>query len=1053
MSKCDEESAFDRTRPPAGSVAAETVVDLLERQSARTPALPAIRDAGRDVSYAELWARSGSVARELRRRAWHQEQPVIGLCGRRSADLITGLVGILRSGAAYLPLDPSYPSRRLEQMLEDTKTALVVGHFETATKLPRGQWELVSLDGQMSEDPDRNDRVHHPRPDSLCYVMYTSGSTGAPKGVMLEHSTLSNLIHWQLKHSSCGRGTRTLLFSPLSFDVSFQEIFSTLACGGTLVCISDEDRRDPRLLWEVLVGERIERLFLPFVALQGLALFESDLSESAVALREVITAGEQLQCNEKLRALFRRLRDCRLVNQYGPAETHVVTAYHLSNDPDSWETLPPIGTAIDNVRLWVVTDNASAPATGVPGELLIGGVAVGRGYWGRGDLTAERFTPDPDVPGGRLYRTGDVVAWRPDAALDFVGRADDQLKVRGIRIEPGEVEAAIAAHPSVSEVAVVSEGTDAATRRLIAYVSGAPIETGVLRAFLEQRLPSHMIPATFRVVAELPRTASGKVDRRKLRENGGAAIERIGVEGDGGSRTGKSRVEDAVRRALREALGQPEIPGGFIAAGGDSLSAMTVAARLSEELGRMVPISWILEASSMAELTSRAEVASSRDAMSTRSVRGWSRVTAAQRQLLLEHDLAPRHPPHVVAAELVVVGQFDVEAVRDAARALVQRHDSLRLRFKFENDDYWQEIVPHADPEINIRQVTAETLAGAREIECARQFDLRLPTTPRITIFQGLPRSRLLIVTHHVACDGWSLNLLLKDLAEEYSARVERRPAHHETVVNPRDLRAETDAHDLDEQRRYWRDRLAALVERTQVPHDRAALSSEGPLARISISVHADVWSAVRARARQERVTPFSLLLAALVLVLARRCSIRQVSVAVPMAGRTATGAMQVVGTFVNPVLINVDVDLGEPGAHVLRGVHERLQEAQDRQDINFADVMRLLSPTQRQPRSITQVLFALLPEAPHVLQLGRGRLANVEMDLGVPERTQFDLAMNLVPIENQLRGWIDYQTGLLEEATVRGLVESWREVLNQLTLNTASRGVDLLEGSGASVH
>jgi amino acid adenylation domain-containing protein len=393
----------------------------------------------------------------------------------RSLNAMVGLLSILKAGGAYVPLDPTYPRERLAFMVQDSQAALVLTQKRFAAALREYGAPVVCLDTESPALFGRTPEIPLPHTGvgNLCYIIYTSGSTGHPKGVAMPHLSLANLIEWQIRASSLSIGARTLQFASLSFDVSIQEIFSTWCAGGTLVLVSEAFRRDPKALTRSLADERIERLFLPFVALEQLA--EAIRKEEALPehLREIITAGEQLRITPGIVACFERLQSCVLHNQYGPSETHVATVFTLAGAPSEWPSLPPIGRAIANTQAYVLDDNMQPIAPGVEGELYLGGVCVAKGYLHQEALTAERFLPDPfsTRPGARVYKSGDRARILPDGNIEFLGRRDQQVKIRGFRIEPAEIEQALSAHPGVHQAVVTAWGPDpGADKRLVAYV-------------------------------------------------------------------------------------------------------------------------------------------------------------------------------------------------------------------------------------------------------------------------------------------------------------------------------------------------------------------------------------------------------------------------------------------------------------------------------------------------------------------------------------------------------------------------------------------------------
>ncbi|MFI6784604.1 amino acid adenylation domain-containing protein [Micromonospora sp. NPDC050276] len=479
-----------------------------------TPNAQACRFLGTSLSYQELWDRSGAIAERLGSLGAGSTSTV-GVHLPRSLDLVCSLVGALRARCVVVPLDVSYPADRLRYMCADAAVSLVIGHDDSPQRL--GLRAAVTRDGALVYAAGGAGRVSAANED-LAYIVYTSGSTGRPKGVRYEYGNLANLIAWQMAASRCGAGERTLQFSPASFDVVFQEILTTLGEGGTVVCCTDEHRLDPQLLWDLIAEERINRLFIPFVMIQALAVFADEVSPRTHPLREILTSGEQVQCNSTIRAMFAALPDCRLVNQWGTTETHVATSFTLPEDVASWPSLPSIGTAITGSRVDVRRDDGSVAAVGEIGELWIAGDCVGPGYLNLPEQTERSYVPDPDDPSGRAYRTGDLGRVGEDGLLEFLGRRDRQVKVRGFRVELGEIETAIASFPGVAEAVVTVAGSLAEDRYLQAFVvpRDGELDPGEIVSVLRETLPEYMVPARIETVSELPRTPSGKVDRKLL---------------------------------------------------------------------------------------------------------------------------------------------------------------------------------------------------------------------------------------------------------------------------------------------------------------------------------------------------------------------------------------------------------------------------------------------------------------------------------------------------------------------------------------------------------
>jgi len=599
----------------------ELVHRMFEKQAARTPTALAVKHGDHSLTYAELDQLTNRLARHLRQQGIDADDAV-GICMERGVDMIVGLLGILKAGAGYLPLDPSYPPERIGYMLADAKPKAVLTQHRLVASLPNPPTTLVALDSlrdngaldRYSAGPLTADEVGA-TPENLLYVIYTSGSTGQPKGTAMPHGSMTNLIEWHRSEFGDRDHPRVLQFAPLSFDVAFQEIFTTLAAGGTLVLLEDWVRKDPRALLKLIGTESIERLFVPPMMLQNLAESFTGARTTLNCLRDVVTAGEQLRISEQIISFFKQLTDCRLHNHYGPTETHVVTASTLKGNPEQWPTLPTIGAPILNCKILILDAQLQPVPFGVSGEIYIGGANLARGYLHRPELTAARFIRDPfgnDV-GARLYKTGDLGRWLADGSIEYLGRNDDQVKVRGFRIELGEIEARLALHEQVKEVAVIVREDAPGDKRLVAYVTPQhDTEPSVesLRAQLKDALPEYMMPGAFVVLQSMPMTPSGKLNRRTLPAPDESAYISSQYEPPQGV------FEETIAGIWQELLQLNRVgrDDNFFNLGGHSLLAMQVATRVESALAIEMPIRLLFEHPVLQNLAARAQALGSQPA-------------------------------------------------------------------------------------------------------------------------------------------------------------------------------------------------------------------------------------------------------------------------------------------------------------------------------------------------------------------------------------------------------------------------------------------------------
>jgi len=587
--------------------------ELFEEQVERTPEAVAVQYEEQSLTYRQLNSKANQLARYLRGKAVGADA-LVGICVERGPAMVVGLLGILKAGGAYVPLDPNYPRERLQDMLEDAAPQVVLTQSSLRDVLPATSAELVDVEALLRQLEGEGSAGNLAASElgvlaqNLLYVIYTSGSTGRPKGTGMSHGAMVNLIEWHRSVFGTGGGPRVLQFAALSFDVAFQETFTTLCTGGTLVLLDEWVRRDPRALLELLNRQCVQRLFVPPMLLQSLAEYCRVAGVALSSVQDVITAGEQLRISAEIVELFERMQGCRLHNHYGPTETHVVTALSLSGDPRRWPGIPTIGRPIANTQIYVLDREHQLVPLGVIGEIYIGGANLARGYLHRPELTGERFVPDPfsSEPTARMYKTGDLGRWRADGTIEYLGRNDDQVKIRGFRIELGEIEARLAQHPHVREAAVIAREDVPGEKRLVAYFTARaqqlpPAEE--LRAHLKATLPEHMIPSAFLMLQSMPLTPSGKLSRRALpppEPDAHATRHYCAPQG---------QIEQALAAIWQQVLHVERIGrnDNFFDLGGHSLLAMQVVARIHGEFQVELPIRLLFECPTVQQLSPQVE--------------------------------------------------------------------------------------------------------------------------------------------------------------------------------------------------------------------------------------------------------------------------------------------------------------------------------------------------------------------------------------------------------------------------------------------------------------
>ncbi|HYN83948.1 MAG TPA: amino acid adenylation domain-containing protein, partial [Pyrinomonadaceae bacterium] len=1045
----DEWNATGARFTPAASLH-----ELFEQQVARTPDAPAVSFGGRELSFRELDESANRVARRLRREGLSADG-VVGICLERSTDLMVAVLGVLKAGGAYLPLDPEYPRERLRLMLEDSRARMLLTRARLAHVFDGLDARPIALDDEREaiereRGEDESARVH---PDNLAYVIYTSGSTGRPKGVAMPHRALVNIVQWQLARSSSSPPPRTLQFTSLSFDVSLQEIFSTWCAGACLVLVGEEERRDSKALLGVLAGERIERLFLPFVALHYLAEAAEGAGVRPASLREVITAGEQLKTTPHLRRLFESLPGCTLDNQYGPSEAHVVSAFMLPESASEWTALPPVGRPVANAQLYVLDSSMQPVPVGVAGELYIGGDCLARGYLGRAGATAEKFVPHPfGARGGeRLYRTGDLARYQADGNVEFLGRADHQVKVRGFRIELGEIEAALQRHEGVSEAVVVAHAGAGRESRLVAYVqaeqtagangdgAASALDAGALRAFLRESLPDYMIPSAFVFLAEFPLTPSGKVDRKAL-----PAPDDAGREADAGHVAPRTPTEELLAVLWADVLGvgRVGVRDNFFESGGHSLLATQLMSRVRETFGVEVALRRLFEEPTVEGLArvveAETEAGAARQAPPLRPGprEGRTPLSFGQQRLWFMNYLGMGAALYVLPAALRLRGALDVAALGRSFNEVVRRHDILRTTFAMLDGEPAQVVSEFRSVELPLIDLSASpadereaSAAAHAEEEARRPFDLERGPLVRFRVLRLAEDDHVLLLTmHHIISDGWSLEVLMREVATLYAAfssgaasPLAELPIQYADFTRwQREwLRGEV----LEEQLDYWRRQLAGAAPVLELPADRprpSVPSWDG--ARHAWRLSPSLAARLRELARTERVTLYMLLLAGFQTLLSRHTGQEDVSVGSPIAGRTRLETEPLIGLFINMLVMRSTPRGGQSFRSLLREVRRTALDAYRHQDLPFERLVDELQPERDLSHTpLFQVMFVMQSASRQTPELPGLSLSTMETGTGT---ARFDLTLEVVERGDALECGFEYRTELFDAATIARLVE-----------------------------
>jgi len=1033
---------------------------LFEEQVERTPNNVAIVSSGLRLTYAELNARANQLAHHLRTQGVGPDVPV-GLCMERCPEMLVALLGIVKAGGAYVPLDPTYPAERLAFMLEDTRAPLLLTQkrvVEDGVVVPEmrvvymdSDWETIareSAENPISGATDKN----------AAYVIYTSGSTGKPKGVVVEHAGLVNAVNWLTQTLELSVRDRCLLKTPITFDAAGREMFPVLMAGGSLVIAEADGHRDCRYIAETIRNEGITIVHCvpSFLRL----LVEEPAFEGAFALRAVMCGGEALP--PQVAGRFHHRSKAKLYNVYGPTETIIDSTCGLC-ERDVVDPTISIGRPIPNARIYIVDDMIRPVPIGIAGNLYIGGVGLARGYLNRPDLTAEKFIPDPfsSRPGARLYQTGDLARHLPDGRIEFLGRADHQVKIRGLRIELGEIEAVLRQHPAVRESIVVAEQDGAGEKRLAAYVVAAqdpPPTSSEVRSFLKARLPEYMVPAVFVPLDALPLMSNGKVNRGAL-----AAFDRRRPELEKGFVAPRNAAEDLVAGIWAEVLGVERVGiyDNFFELGGHSLLATQAVSRMREAFAVEIPLRRLFEVPTVAGLAESIEAArrtgQNAQAPSILPIPrdGDLPLSFAQQRLWFIDQLEPGNSAYNFPAAVRLKGPLNLAALERSVNEIVKRHEALRTTFTTVDGRPAQVIAPTLivrSPIVSLRELPeSEREAEVRRLaieEAQRPFDLAQGPLLRVTLLRLAEEEHVgLLTMHHIVSDGWSTGILIREMAVLYEAFVGGRSSPlPELPIQYADFahwqRQWLQGEVLETQLAYWkRQLLGASPFELPTDHLRPAVQTFRG-SRQSSLLPRNIGEGLKALSRQEGVTLFMTLLAAFKILLHRYTDQNDLIVGTPIANRHRLEIEGLIGFFVNTLVMRTDLSGNPTFRELLRRVREVCLGAYAHQDLPFERLVEELHLERNLGRNpLFQVMFVLQNAPLQRIGLPGLSLSPVEIDSGT---AHFDLTLHIADTEQGLIATFAYNKDLFEDATIVRMLGHLRTLLEAVVANPEGRLSDL---------
>jgi amino acid adenylation domain-containing protein len=1037
-----------------------------ERQVERTPEAPAVSFEGRHLTYAELNARANRLAHHLRGLGVGPDVRV-ALCVERGLEMMAGILAVLKAGGAYVPLDPGYPADRLAFMLADSAPAAVLTQASLRDRL-QAEVPVLALDADApawADAPATDPAAAGVTPDHLAYIIYTSGSTGRPKGVLVPHRNVARLFSATDAWFGFGTDDVWTLFHSVAFDFSVWEMWGALLYGGRLVVVPGETTRSPEAFYRLLCEEGVTVLNQTPSAFYQLMKAQAS-SEGAHRLRHVVFGGEALDV-PLLRPWFERNGDGapRLVNMYGITETTV----HVTWRPLSWADVEragasPIGERIPDLRAYLLDAAGEPVPVGVPGELYVGGAGLARGYLGRPALTAQRFVADPfgGEPGARLYRTGDLGRWRPDGALEYLGRTDDQVKVRGFRIELGEIEARLLEHPGVREAVVLARQDAPGERRLVAYVVGDQTAAADgLRAHLGERLPAYMVPAAYVRLEQWPLTANGKLDRKALPAPEDGAYAARAYEAPVG------RTEQALAEIWSEVLRIDRVGrhDDFFELGGHSLLAVQVISRVRQALAVEAELGQVFTRSVLHDFARGLQAAARAELPPIEPAPRGDRLplSFAQQRLWFLEQMGGLGGAYLIPMRRRLRGPLDRDALVRALDTIVARHEALRTVFALVDGEPEQRVTPAGTGFHLVEHDlggAADAQAGLGRLmagEADTPFDLERGPLIRGRLIRLADDDHVLLLTmHHIVSDGWSMGVLFAELSALYAAHREGRDAQLAALpVQYADYaawqRRWVKGEVLQGQADYWTRTLSGAPELLALPTDRPRPAEQDFRgAELELELDEALTATLTALSRRHGTTLFMTLLAGWAAVLSTLSGQEDVVIGTPSANRGRREIEGLIGFFVNTLALRVDLSGAPSAAQLLERVKEAALGAQQHQDIPFEQVVELMQPARSMGHTpLFQVMFTWQNAEQGGLELPGLELGQVGG--GWKEvSAKFDLSLTMRQAGGRIRGHLEYATALFDPETVERHAGYLHAVLGAMAADEAQRvdGIELLSAA-----
>ncbi|MDQ8091444.1 non-ribosomal peptide synthase/polyketide synthase [Bacillus amyloliquefaciens] len=1004
-----------------------TVHQLFEQQAKLNPDHEAVLFGNQALTYRQLNERSNQLARVLQDKGAGTDQAVAVLTDR-SANMMIGILAILKAGAAFLPIDPELPDERRAFMLKDSGAdVLLTGAGHAIPPLFEG--EVLLLDDPLLYQGEADNLNLSYSENDVMYIIYTSGTTGKPKGVQLEHKTMTNLLAYEEDHTQL-RFDRVLQFAAMSFDVCYQEIFSALSSGGTLCIISNEAKRDIRQLNDFVKMHRIQTAFLPTAFLKLLASEKHYFEPFAECVDHIIAAGEQLIVTRMLRDMLVR-HHVTLHNHYGPSETHVVTMYTV--DPDTDQELQPIGKPISNTEIFILNESGTLQPVGIVGELCISGVSLARGYHNREPLTLEAFVPHPYDKKQRMYKTGDLARYLPDGNIEYAGRMDHQVKIRGYRIELGEVEAALLSLEPVQEAVVLARENEDGQSDLYAYFTmeqSLPISQ--LKEKLADQIPGYMIPSYFIRLEKLPLTSNGKVNRRAL------PMPEVGLQTGIDYVAPRTSMEEQLVCIWQDVLKVKEIgvKDNFFDLGGHSLRGMTLIAKIHKQFSKNISLREVFQCPTVEEMAKAiAEAEADRpDYIPAAEEKDVYPVSSVQKMVYLSTQIEGGELSYNMPGILTLEGKIDMNRLQTAFQRLIQRHESLRTGFEMIRGELMQVI----KPEINFS--IERDKAASDEVEelfrtFVRPFDLsRAPLLRAGLIELEQDRHIFMFDMHHIITDGASMNIFVEELIQLYDGK-ELAPLRIQYKDFTEWKHQKEQRERIKRQEEYWLSEFEEELPTFELPKDFArppVRSFEGK--RHNFTLDKTVIEGIKQLEELTGTTAYMILFSAYSILLAKYSGEDDIVVGTPIAGRTHEDLQHIIGMFVNTLAIRTAPMAEKTFLDYITETKETMLKAYEHQEYPFEELVEKLGVKRDLSRNpLFDTMFVLQNTEQTDIEVDSLAVRPYEQ---TNTAAKFDLQLTFVMEQDEIQGSFDYCTKLFKKNTIAVLAKDYIMILSAILRN-----------------